>query len=320
MVRGLLAQPSGDPDRPYRRMILLPLVNQEILDFLGSDRGKELALTPTLTSDHLVRTKALPLWIDDPDYNDPAKLREQIVKGMEAYAADYQAYLARNAALMPARHEAFRFPAARGFAARAGSSVRGQGRARGTHRARHYRANARRQGAHCRHGNLPRPRRRPSVRSGILHLAARQAAGPMNRRWDARSPLVTGAAGAIGSAIAEGLLEQGCHVALTDLPAAALDNLGEELKKNFGERVMTAALDVTDPASVEQGFDAVSKNLGWHRPGNYQRRAGHGYGAGADGSRRPSSASSGSTPRERSCCCASRHAISALREPEAILS
>ncbi len=42
-------------------MILLPLVNQAILDFLGSDRGKELALTPTLTSDHLVRTKALPL-------------------------------------------------------------------------------------------------------------------------------------------------------------------------------------------------------------------------------------------------------------------
>ena len=61
VVRGLLAQPSGDADRPYRRMILLPLVNQEILDFLGSDRGKELALTPTLTSDHLVRTKALPL-------------------------------------------------------------------------------------------------------------------------------------------------------------------------------------------------------------------------------------------------------------------
>ncbi len=74
--------------------------------------------------------------------------------------------------------------------------------------------------------------------------------------------LVTGAAGAIGSAIAEGLLEQGCHVALTDLPGAALDNLGEELKKHFGERVMTAPLDVTNPTSVEQGFDAVSRIWG----------------------------------------------------------
>jgi len=60
-----------------------------------------------LTSDHLVRTKALPLWIDDPNYNDPSKLREQLLKGLEAYAADYQAYLARNAALMPAGMKPF---------------------------------------------------------------------------------------------------------------------------------------------------------------------------------------------------------------------
>src|ERR1039458_5982011 len=52
--------------------------------------------------------------------------------------------------------------------------------------------------------------------------------------------LVTGAAGAIGSAIAEGLLEQGCHVALTDLPGAALDNIGAELKKMYGGGVITA--------------------------------------------------------------------------------
>ena len=69
VVRGLLAQPSGDPDRPYRRMLLSALVDQEVLDFLGSDRGKELALTPTLTSDHLVRTKALPMWVDGPNYD-----------------------------------------------------------------------------------------------------------------------------------------------------------------------------------------------------------------------------------------------------------
>jgi NAD(P)-dependent dehydrogenase (short-subunit alcohol dehydrogenase family) len=46
------------------------------------------------------------------------------------------------------------------------------------------------------------------------------------------------------------------------LPGAALDNLGTELKKHFGERVMTAPLDVTNPTSVEQGFDAVSKTWG----------------------------------------------------------
>ena len=42
--------------------------------------------------------------------------------------------------------------------------------------------------------------------------------------------LITGAAGAIGSGIAEELLEQGCHVALTDLPGDALTRLVEELE------------------------------------------------------------------------------------------
>ena len=74
--------------------------------------------------------------------------------------------------------------------------------------------------------------------------------------------MVTGAAGAIGSAIAEGLLENGCHVALTDLAGPALDNLVAELKGNFGERVTGVPLDVTDPASVAQGFEAVIKTWG----------------------------------------------------------
>jgi NAD(P)-dependent dehydrogenase (short-subunit alcohol dehydrogenase family) len=74
--------------------------------------------------------------------------------------------------------------------------------------------------------------------------------------------IVTGAAGAIGSAIADGLLEQGCHVALTDLPGAALDALSAEMASRYGERVLSVPLDVTDPASVTQGFNTVIKVLG----------------------------------------------------------
>jgi NAD(P)-dependent dehydrogenase (short-subunit alcohol dehydrogenase family) len=74
--------------------------------------------------------------------------------------------------------------------------------------------------------------------------------------------LVTGAAGAIGSAIAEGLLEQGCHVALTDLAGAALEALGAELSRTYPGQVMTAPLDVTDPSSVEDGFDAIIRTWG----------------------------------------------------------
>ena len=74
--------------------------------------------------------------------------------------------------------------------------------------------------------------------------------------------LITGAAGAIGSGIAQELLEQGCHVAVTDLHGDALDGLVAELKAKFGSRVVGTPMDTTDPGSVEQAFGFVVRNWG----------------------------------------------------------
>jgi NAD(P)-dependent dehydrogenase (short-subunit alcohol dehydrogenase family) len=87
-----------------------------------------------------------------------------------------------------------------------------------------------------------------------LHAANQPLAGHVG--------LITGAAGAIGSGIARGLLEQGCHVAVTDLPGAALDGLASELTEEFGSRVLAAPLDVTDPVSVAAGFHAIIRAWG----------------------------------------------------------
>src|ERR1019366_766867 len=92
----------------------------------------------------------------------------------------------------------------------------------------------------------------------LQHAKLRTDEPPLGRQV----AIVTGAAGAIGSAIADGLLEQGCHVALTDLPGKALDDLSEELKGRYGDRVSIVPLDVTDPVSVAQGFQAVIKTWG----------------------------------------------------------
>jgi rhamnose utilization protein RhaD (predicted bifunctional aldolase and dehydrogenase) len=101
ILRGLLAQPSGNADQPHLRVILQPLVNREVLDFVDSERGRAVALTPPLTSDHLIRTKAWPLWIDAPAYDDPERLREQISRAIQDYAAAYEAYVERHAARLP---------------------------------------------------------------------------------------------------------------------------------------------------------------------------------------------------------------------------
>jgi rhamnose utilization protein RhaD (predicted bifunctional aldolase and dehydrogenase) len=90
-VRGLLALPTGDPDRPHARAILQPLITREVLDFVDSDRGRELALSSPLTADHLIRTKAQPLWIDQPEHSNCARLREQIASAIGAYGIAYDA-------------------------------------------------------------------------------------------------------------------------------------------------------------------------------------------------------------------------------------
>jgi NAD(P)-dependent dehydrogenase (short-subunit alcohol dehydrogenase family) len=74
--------------------------------------------------------------------------------------------------------------------------------------------------------------------------------------------LITGAAGAIGYAVAQVLLENGCRVAVSDLPGQKLDRLTADLKKQAGEKIIGIELDVTDKDSVTTGFQSVIDTWG----------------------------------------------------------
>jgi rhamnulose-1-phosphate aldolase/alcohol dehydrogenase len=257
ILRGLLAQQSGDPDRPSRRIILLPLTTHEVLDFVDSDRGRELALTPPLTSDHLIRTKALPLWIDAPCYDDMAKLRDQIVKAVQAYSDQYDAYVARHAAQIRPGISRFdslpRVILMPGLGALcAGQNAKAAAIARDI--TAHTLAVKSRVAAMGTYEGLSEEHlfemEYHSFQQAKLGVSVDL---PLSREV----AIVTGAAGAIGSAICEELLEQGCHVAATDLAGDALRNLVGELATKHGRRIIAVPLDVTDPKSVTQAFSAV---------------------------------------------------------------
>jgi NAD(P)-dependent dehydrogenase (short-subunit alcohol dehydrogenase family) len=74
--------------------------------------------------------------------------------------------------------------------------------------------------------------------------------------------LVTGAAGAIGTGICQGLLRAECLVAATDLPGTPLETLVRDMEANFSGKIVGVPLDVTDEASVAEGFARVARKWG----------------------------------------------------------
>lgn len=261
ILRGRLAAPSDDADRPYRRVVLQPLITEEVLDLVDSDRGKETALSPPLTSDHLIRTKALPLWIDDPPYDDEKELRERISNAIADYAKRYDDYFQRHASRLPPGLERFdaipRVLLMPGLGAVcAGGDVGEAGTARDiVAQTLAVKAKIASVGAY---EGLNEDHLFDMEYSSLQHAKLVGETLPLRRSV----ALVTGAAGAIGAGICQGLLENGCHVAATDLPGDPLTELAAELARIHGDRIIGVPLDVTDPKSVSEGFGQVVQEWG----------------------------------------------------------
>ncbi len=78
---------------------------------------------------------------------------------------------------------------------------------------------------------------------------------------EGRTALVTGSSRGIGLALARGLVEAGCSVALHGRDVDTLERAAAELAGN-GARVHQAAFDVTDSTAVEAGVAALEAELG----------------------------------------------------------
>ncbi len=97
LVRGALAEATGDADRPHRRFILEHRSSDEILHFAAAELGPELAAAPPITPDHVIRTKGRWLFVRQPAYREPEALRAQLDAEVAAFRDGYRAYFARHA-------------------------------------------------------------------------------------------------------------------------------------------------------------------------------------------------------------------------------
>jgi len=262
VIRGLLARPTGNPDRPMRPPVLLPLIEESVLSVIASKGFREIALTPAVTSDHLIRTKAYPLWVDDPLLDDPERFRSQLGEQIARFEDEYRAYARKSAAGSEAGLEGF-------DASPRVLLVPGMG--------------AVCVGPNLREAQICRDISRQSIQikacilatGGTYHGLGEKQLLDMEFRglqlakikgdgslMGSNVAVVTGAAGAIGAGICERLLEEGCQVAATDISKERLDSLVADLGCRFGDRVVGIPMDVTDPASVAEAFRETAATWG----------------------------------------------------------
>ena len=261
ILRGQLARPTGDADRPWDRVVLQPIVTDAVLALLDREGAKDALVTPALTTDHLIRTRSLPLWIDAPAWGDEAAVRTQLGGAIEAYRQSYGTYVERHRAAMQDGLDQFdpspRVVLIPGLGAIcAGRNAREAAIARNiTAQTLDVKGRIASMGSY--EGLSERELFLMEYR-GVQHAKLAVPAGALADRV----ALVTGAAGAIGTGVAAGLLEAGCHVVVTDLPGAALESLAAELDAAFPGRAVGVPMDVTDGASVADAFRFAAHTWG----------------------------------------------------------
>jgi len=87
IVRGLLAEPTGEQDIPFKPVILRSLTTKEAIDFAGSDENAEAASYPV----PLTKGNTPPLFLDTTETDRPAEeLRRQIQDAIADYSARHK--------------------------------------------------------------------------------------------------------------------------------------------------------------------------------------------------------------------------------------
>ncbi len=263
IVRGALSPASGNPDVPFRKIVLKLLQDSALSELIRSREGRKIAVTMPLTPDYLIRVRRFPLFIEDPRLDDADALRAQIVASLDRYYDEYRSFIGRaNPAAGPV-DDSMIYPkvilipgigcicigenetdaamvadiTAQALAVKLTIYETGG----------EYAALSEEHGFDMEFRAYQRAKMKPGAGSGVSGSIV----------------LVTGAAGAIGMGICASLLEAGCQVACADLPGEALDAAVQEFTDRFGsDRVIGIGIDVTAQDSVAQGFGHIVDRFG----------------------------------------------------------
>lgn len=243
-----------------RRVILRYCDAPEVLAFTGSARGRSASAAGAATPDHILTTKVHPLWVDVDDPADTEAVARAFAPALEAYRADYAAYVSRHRtdeALQDSSPRIVLVPGIGMFTA--GKDARAADLARdiylhtigimaGAETLGGYRSLAEAEQFRAEYWPLE-----------LFKLTLT----PAERELARRVALVTGAAGGLGRAIALRLAAAGAHVVVTDTNAAGAEAVAKEITGREGANTAVAcALDVTGEANVAMAMERAMLEFG----------------------------------------------------------
>ncbi|MBU0641124.1 MAG: bifunctional aldolase/short-chain dehydrogenase [Planctomycetes bacterium] len=259
ILRGLIAVPTGNEDQPYVRSILQWDASEDVLDFVNSEDAKLLAQAGPLTTDHLIRTKAYPLYVNDPAWADAEALRAQLRTAVENYRQEYRAYAKEHSGSAEDVDPSPRVVLLPG----AGVFCWGRGKRDARIAAditRHALATKAKALAIGTYTGLPAAQLYTmEFRAMQLAKLDRRPERPLERQV----VVISGGAGAIGAAIAETCAQAGAHVVVTDLNEEGLKTVVRRIEEACGPGAAAAVvMDVTSEASVRAGYEELCRLYG----------------------------------------------------------
>jgi NAD(P)-dependent dehydrogenase (short-subunit alcohol dehydrogenase family) len=234
-----------------------------VLDFCSSQEARELVQRGPLTPDHVLWTKALPLYLDDPRWEEPDRLAERLGDAVAEYRRGYGRYFEECARAkgvpLGELDSAPRVVLLPGAGALCFGRSKREARIAADITEHTLATKALAQAV----GRYQSAAPSDLFDVEVWRLERAKLGSSRQRPLDRQVVLVTGAAGAIGLGVADVCAAAGAHLVLADLAGQRAREAAARLEARHGAGSATALeVDVTDEASVRSGFDAACLHYG----------------------------------------------------------
>jgi rhamnose utilization protein RhaD (predicted bifunctional aldolase and dehydrogenase)/NAD(P)-dependent dehydrogenase (short-subunit alcohol dehydrogenase family) len=258
ILRGAVAQAIDKNDGAWRRQILEFRTGPAIRSYVDAETVAELSRRGVPTPDHVIRTKGWPLVVPAPAAGELAGFAAKVKAAVEAYAADYRAYFARQNARQTVKRKELD-PLPRTILV-PGLGLFGLGASAKDAKIAADLAEAAAEVAMAAEGI---GRFEPVTEADLFDveywsLEQAKLGKSAEKRLARQVALVTGAGSGIGAAIAKAFAAEGAEVVLLDRDEASV----KAAAKAASSTALGLVCDVTDRSQIRAAFDKACATFG----------------------------------------------------------